>query len=146
MTDHVDVHMHIPSVAEYKRMVERSMSKTRADLPGNNSAELPKYVAFSGLTGHGAWLNGREFRVVGAMEESMQADEKQVGGTHYMEMPMQPWEVMEAVLTAEEFRGFLKGNIIKYSMRAGHKVGAADDEAKAKHYRDKLREFEGLWQ
>jgi hypothetical protein len=54
-------------------------------------------------------------------------------------MPIQPWALMEAVLTVEEFRGFLKGNIIKYSMRAGRKEGS-DDAGKAKHYMQKLKE------
>jgi len=72
----------------------------------------------------------------------MNADAKQVGGSHYKDMPMQPWAVMEAVLTEEEFAGFLKGNIIKYSMRAGKKVGASDDSEKAKHYAQKLKEMQ----
>ncbi|MFM7013133.1 MAG: DUF3310 domain-containing protein, partial [Betaproteobacteria bacterium] len=49
------------------------------------------------------------------------ANELQIGGQHYKEMGMQPWDVMEAVMTKEEFVGFLKGNIIKYSMRQGKK-------------------------
>ena len=73
----------------------------------------------------------------------MNADEKQVGGNHYKDMPMQPWAVMEAVLTPDEFCGFLKGNIIKYSMRAGKKEGASDDNEKAKHYAQKLKEVQG---
>jgi hypothetical protein len=67
------------------------------------------------------------------------ADDLQISGNHYKEMPVQPWAVMEAVLTPEEFRGFLKGNIIKYSMRAGRKDGS-DDGGKAKHYIQKLQE------
>lgn len=70
----------------------------------------------------------------------MNADEKQVSGTHYKDMPVQPWAVMEAVLTPEEFRGFLKGNIIKYSMRQGKKQDS-DDAGKAKHYMQKLKEI-----
>ena len=69
----------------------------------------------------------------------MSADEIQVGGAHYKDMPMQPWAVMEVVLTPEEFRGFLKGNVIKYSMRQGRKDGT-DDLAKAQHYLAKLNE------
>ena len=69
----------------------------------------------------------------------MTADERQVGGDHYKDMPMQPWDVMQAVLSADEFKGFLKGNIIKYSMRAGRKEGS-DDAAKAEHYAQKLWE------
>jgi hypothetical protein len=70
----------------------------------------------------------------------MSANEIQIDGTHYKDMPIQPWDVMEAVLTREEFVGFLRGNIIKYSMRAGRKPGAYDDNAKARHYMDKLAE------
>ena len=66
-----------------------------------------------------------------------EVDSLQVGGAHYKEMPVQPWTVMAAVLSPEEFRGFLKGNIIKYSMRAGRKEGS-DDSGKALHYIQKL--------
>ena len=68
------------------------------------------------------------------------ADAVQVGGTHYKDMGMQPWHVMEAVLTPEEFKGFLKGNIIKYAMRQGKKAGT-DDGNKAQHYKMKLDEI-----
>jgi hypothetical protein len=68
------------------------------------------------------------------------ANDLQIGGRHYKQMPVEPWEVMEAVLTYEEFIGFLKGNIIKYSMRAGRKEGS-DDAGKALHYIQKLKEF-----
>jgi hypothetical protein len=69
------------------------------------------------------------------------ADDLQVSGNHYKDMPIQPWHVMEAVLTHTEFVGFLKGNIIKYSLRAGRKDGS-DDAGKAKHYLQKLKEIE----
>ena len=72
-------------------------------------------------------------------EITVTANERQVGGSHYKDMPMQPWDVMEAVLTPEEFRGFLRGNVIKYSMRAGRKEGS-DDLEKARHYMQKLKE------
>lgn len=67
------------------------------------------------------------------------ADQRQVSGNHYKDMPIQPWAIMEAVLTREEWLGFLKGNILKYSMRAGRKEGS-DDAGKALHYMQKLKE------
>jgi hypothetical protein len=70
------------------------------------------------------------------------ADDIQVSGNHYKDMPIQPWHIMEAVMTHEEFVGFLKGNIIKYSLRAGRKDGS-DDAGKAKHYMQKLKEVTG---
>ena len=74
----------------------------------------------------------------------MSADGKQVGGTHYVKLGVPPWDVMEAVLTHAEFIGFLKGNIIKYSMRQGKKQDS-DDEGKAKHYMEKLKEVKRDW-
>ena len=71
------------------------------------------------------------------------ADGLQVSGSHYKDMEMQPWTVMEAVLTKDEFVGYLKGNIIKYAMRQGKKEGS-DDAGKARHYKQKLNEV--LWQ
>jgi hypothetical protein len=70
------------------------------------------------------------------------ADDMQVSGSHYKDMAVQPWAVMELVLTSEEFEGFLKGNIIKYTMRSGRKDGS-DDAGKAKHYMQKLKEVRG---
>lgn len=67
------------------------------------------------------------------------ADDIQVSGNHYKDMPIQPWHVMESVLTREEFVGFLKGNVIKYSLRAGRKENS-DDKGKAEHYMQKLSE------
>lgn len=66
------------------------------------------------------------------------ADDLQIGGQHYKDMGIQPWAVMEAVLTPEEFIGYLRGNCIKYGMRAGKKD--SDDAGKFRHYKMKLDE------
>ena len=71
------------------------------------------------------------------------ANEYQIGGSHYKDMAVQPWDVMQSVMTHEEFVGFLKGNVVKYSMRQGKKEGT-DDAAKALHYLAKLREVQEL--
>jgi hypothetical protein len=38
---------------------------------------------------------------------------EEVGGNHYKNMPIAPWDVMATALTPEEHRGFLEGNVIK---------------------------------
>ena len=43
-------------------------------------------------------------------------------------------------MTREEFIGYLKGNVIKYTLRAGRKLNANDDAQKALHYKEKLEE------
>lgn len=70
-------------------------------------------------------------------------DDMQIGGQHYKDMGIQPWAVMEAVLTHEEFVGFLKGNVIRYAMRQGKKDGT-DDANKARHYAAKLYQVQRL--
>ena len=55
---------------------------------------------------------------------------------HYQKAAMQPIEVMQRIMSYEQFYGFLIGNYIKYSMRKGLKTGedTAKDEQKALQY------------
>lgn len=57
---------------------------------------------------------------------------------HYEELKIQPWEIMERNFTTEEFVAYLKGNIIKYTLR--DKGQALTDAEKIKHYAEKLIE------
>jgi hypothetical protein len=75
--------------------------------------------------------------------EPIKADDYQVGGNHYKDMGVPPWDVIEATLTKPEFIGFLKGNIIKYSMRQG--VRGEVDSQKCRHYIIKLDEMYKKW-
>jgi hypothetical protein len=56
---------------------------------------------------------------------------------HYNAQPIQAIELMQAIMTPEEFVGFCKGNYIKYAMRAGVKQGESTDKdaTKAKQYK-----------
>lgn len=57
---------------------------------------------------------------------------------HYEELNIQQWEIMERNFTTEEFVAYLKGNIIKYTLR--DKGQALTDAEKIKHYAEKLIE------
>jgi len=67
------------------------------------------------------------------------ANEYQLGGSHYTNKDIQPWEAMQAWMTEEQFKGFLMGNVIKYIARFQDKGGVLDLQ-KCKHYLDKLIE------
>ena len=71
-------------------------------------------------------------------------DKYQIDGAHYASKAVQPWSAMEAWMPPEQFKGFLRGNIIKYIARAGTKknVPAAVDYDKAMHYLAKLIDIE----
>lgn len=69
----------------------------------------------------------------------MNANDRQVGGSHYTSKAIQPWDAMQAWMSEEEFAGFLRGNVIKYVARCSDK-GGVEDLQKARHYLDKLIE------
>ena len=62
------------------------------------------------------------------------ANARQVGGAHYKDKAIQPWDFI-----ASNKLGYLEGNIIKYVSRWQDK-GGIDDLRKARHYLDKLIE------
>ena len=59
---------------------------------------------------------------------------------HYKECLVEPFYLMANLLTVEEFIGFLKGNIIKYAMRAPFKGEAEKDLEKFKYYSSLLQD------
>lgn len=52
----------------------------------------------------------------------------------------QSMDVIQSALSPEEFKGFLKGNCLKYRLRAGKKDKLQQDIDKANWYENKLRE------
>jgi hypothetical protein len=71
----------------------------------------------------------------------MNSNKVQIGGTHYVDKTVQPWDAMQAWMSHEEFCGFLRGNSIKYLARYKEK-GGVEDLRKAKHYLEKLIELQ----
>ena len=67
--------------------------------------------------------------------------DKQVGGTHYKDLELQPWDVMKSWFTNDEYRGFLRGNALKYIARYRNKGGVQDLE-KSVHYLEALIAYE----
>lgn len=71
-----------------------------------------------------------------SVKKSQNANKRQVGGSHYVSLSVEPWDAMEAWMTKDEFIGFLKGNVIKYLARTKNN----NDIDKAGHYMQKLLE------
>ena len=71
----------------------------------------------------------------------MNLHEQQIGGSHYKDMSIQPWQAMESWMTDEQFKGFLLGSIIAYLARFNADApgkGGIQDILKAHHYLQKL--------
>ncbi len=62
------------------------------------------------------------------------ADDTQVGGSHYKDKVIQPWDYIIA-----NDLGYLEGNVVKYVSRWKNKNGI-EDLKKAQHYLAKLLE------
>jgi hypothetical protein len=59
---------------------------------------------------------------------------------HYTVGGIEVIDFIKAKLTTEEFRGYLQGNILKYSSRVGYKGNADEDVGKLIWYANKLQE------
>ena len=61
---------------------------------------------------------------------------------HYQIYPnLEAIDVIGMVLTDAEFKGYLKGNSLKYRLRAGKKNSLEEDIKKAMWYEKRLREW-----
>lgn len=67
----------------------------------------------------------------------------QIGGDHYDKYRIEPIAALKDWLTPDEFRGFLRGNAIKYQVRYRDK-GGAEDLKKAQWYLAELIRLENM--
>lgn len=77
-------------------------------------------------------------RRVTPINENADKQEDTMHDKHYRETVVEPILVMQALFSHEELIGFLKGNILKYRLRAGHKGTKEEMQADL----DKIRVYE----
>ena len=75
-------------------------------------------------------------------EYELKAMSDPISPAHYKQGPIEAIDAIHAALTAEEFRGFCKGNVLKYVWRTGHK-GGTEDLRKAAFYLERLTRKDG---
>ena len=81
-----------------------------------------------------ALIKGRKVLVANLAEfaEDQQADN--INPAHYKVGGIETIDFIEAKLTAEEYRGYLRGNVLKYMSRADHKGDRLENLKKAQWY------------
>ena len=82
----------------------------------------------------------RERRILSRGFKQPTANDKQVAGTHYKDMGVQVWDVVDS-WPLEQRIGYYRGNALKYTMRLGNKDEASQEAKKAIHYLEKLVEI-----
>jgi hypothetical protein len=70
---------------------------------------------------------------------SSKARDTQIGGDHYKNMGIEPWDVVDT-WPHEQRVGYYRGGALKYLMRMGSKDESPMEIAKGKHYMQKLLE------
>lgn len=70
---------------------------------------------------------------------AISANATQVGGNHYKDMAVEPWDVIDT-WPREQRIGFYRGNALKYIMRMGTKDEQLKEIGKVQHYLQKLVE------
>ena len=72
-------------------------------------------------------------------ENAVKANLKQVGGDHYKNMGVEPWDVVDT-WPIEQRIGAYRHGALKYLMRMGSKDENAQEVGKGIHYMEKLLE------
>jgi hypothetical protein len=121
----------------------RSYDRLRVKRLRNKRAEATKAVL--------DWKNLKAGDVVGGMVLTKTKDDmyrwvkdspKPVDNinspAHYTAGGIETIDFIKAKLTPEEFRGYLKGNVLKYASRAGLKGNAVEDAGKLAWYATRL--------
>lgn len=103
------------------------------------------------------FLDGKDFGVAGdrrsevdlnkvcrEVVEGLVKDSKstQVGGTHYAEMEVQPWDAMRAWMNPSEYAAYHIGTVIGYLARHKKKGGLTDIKKSHHHLSELIRYFE----
>lgn len=92
------------------------------------------------ICGHNFDFNIFEKSEENLREKSKDTKSKQIGGTHYKDMEIQPWHVAEKWFSSEEYKGYHKITALAYIGRSDRKGGIEDIE-KAIHHLEELVRF-----
>lgn len=121
------------------KKVLRDYETVRVDVRNFNAidddyvyGEIQRSMELAGVLCYEVRLRGTDTYIVVNANKVQEVDKHD---KHYLESVVEPIKVMEKLFTKEELKGFIKGNILKYRLRMGHK----DDIQKEM---DKIRVYE----
>lgn len=101
--------------------------------------EIQRHMELAGVLCYEVRLRGTDTYIV-VNADRVQEVEKH--DKHYLESVVEPIKVMEKLFTKEELKGFIKGNILKYRLRMGHKDDIQKEMDKIRVYEQWLAKLE----
>ena len=103
--------------------------------------EIQRNMDIAGVLCYEARLLGTDTYIV-VNEDRVQKVAGEEDNKHYLEAVVEPIKVMEKLFTKEELKGFIKGNILKYRLRMGHKDDIQKEMDKIRVYEQWLAKLE----
>ena len=128
------------------KKVIRDFETVRVDVRNFNAidgdyvyGEIQRSMNLAGVVCYEVRLRGTDTYIV-VKEDKVQEVDKH--DKHYLESVVEPIKVMEKLFTKEELKGFIKGNILKYRLRMGHKDDIQKEMDKIRVYEQWLAKLE----
>ena len=128
------------------KKVLRDYETVRVDVRNFNAidgdyvyGEIQRSMNLAGVVCYEVRLRGTDTYIV-VKADKVQEVEKH--DKHYLESIVEPIKVMEKMFTKEELKGFVKGNILKYRLRMGHKDDIQKEMDKIRVYEQWLAKLE----
>lgn len=103
--------------------------------------EIQRSMELAGVLCYEVRLRGTDTYIV-VNEDRVQKVGEDKHDKHYLESVVEPIKVMEKLFTKEELKGFIKGNILKYRLRMGHKDDIQKELDKIRVYEQWLAKLE----
>ena len=101
--------------------------------------EIQRSMSLAGVLCYEVRLRGTDTYIVVNEDRVQKVDNHD---KHYLESVVEPIKVMEKLFTKEELKGFIKGNILKYRLRMGHKDDIQKEMDKIRVYEQWLAKLE----
>ena len=104
--------------------------------------EIQRNIDIAGVLCYEVRLRGTDTYIVVTEDRVQKVGEYDKHDKHYLEAVVEPIKVMEKLFTKEELKGFIKGNILKYRLRMGHKDDIQKEVDKIRVYEQWLAKLE----
>ena len=104
--------------------------------------EIQRSMTLAGVLCYEVRLRGTDTYIVVSEDRVQKVEEHDKHDKHYLESVVEPIKVMEKLFTKEELKGFIKGNILKYRLRMGHKDDIQKEMDKIRVYEQWLAKLE----
>lgn len=131
------------------KKVLRDYETVRVDVRNFNAidgdyvyGEIQRNMDIAGVLCYEVRLRGTDTYIVVNEDRVQKVEEYAKHDKHYLEAVVEPIKVMEKLFTKEELKGFIKGNILKYRLRMGHKDDIQKEMDKSRVYEQWLAKLE----